>query len=116
MFAIVAHEDRQPWQVERMRTQPKTAARIGQGTRREVRPGASTDPKHWRERAEEMRAMAEEMTEVETRAIMLRLADVTTSSPTERKTALAASNRKSTRPPQLAASSFFRNRFRCRFT
>jgi hypothetical protein len=33
------------------------------------------DPKPWRDRAAEMRALAEMMAEVETRAIMLRLAD-----------------------------------------
>jgi hypothetical protein len=33
------------------------------------------DPKHWYDRAAEMRALAEEMHAVETRATMLRLAD-----------------------------------------
>jgi hypothetical protein len=32
-------------------------------------------PKHWLDRAAEMRALAETMNDVETRAIMLRLAD-----------------------------------------
>jgi hypothetical protein len=32
------------------------------------------DPKHWRDRAAEMRALAETMKDVETQAIMLRLA------------------------------------------
>ncbi len=33
------------------------------------------DPKHWRNRAAEMRVLAEMMADIETRAIMLRLAD-----------------------------------------
>jgi hypothetical protein len=33
------------------------------------------DPKHWRHRAAEMRALSETMDDVEARAIMLRLAD-----------------------------------------
>jgi hypothetical protein len=33
------------------------------------------DPKHWRDRAGEMRALAETMAEIETPAIMCRLAD-----------------------------------------
>ena len=32
------------------------------------------DPKHWRDRAAEMRALAQEMTDAEARATMLRLA------------------------------------------
>jgi hypothetical protein len=32
------------------------------------------DAKHWRDRAAEMRALAEDMTDVDTRSIMLRLA------------------------------------------
>jgi hypothetical protein len=34
-----------------------------------------TDPKHWHDRAALMRAVAETVTDVEMRAIMLRLAD-----------------------------------------
>ena len=33
------------------------------------------DPQHWYERAAEMRALADEMRELETRAMMLKLAD-----------------------------------------
>ena len=33
------------------------------------------DPTHWRSRAEEARAIAEEMTDLEARAAMLRIAD-----------------------------------------
>jgi len=34
-----------------------------------------SDPKHWRDRAAEMRALSETMDDVEARAIMLRLAE-----------------------------------------
>jgi hypothetical protein len=37
--------------------------------------GSVNDPKHWRDRAAQMRVLAEEMKESEAKAIMLRLAD-----------------------------------------
>jgi hypothetical protein len=40
-----------------------------------VVPKSINDPKHWYERAAEMRALAEEMREIETGATMLKLAD-----------------------------------------
>jgi hypothetical protein len=38
-------------------------------------PQPIDDPKHWFDRAAEMRALAETMVDVETKAIMLRLAE-----------------------------------------
>jgi hypothetical protein len=37
--------------------------------------GSANDPKHWRDRAAQMRVLAEEMKEPEAKATMLRLAD-----------------------------------------
>jgi len=37
-------------------------------------PNSINDPKHWYERAAEMRVLADEMANVETKAVMLRLA------------------------------------------
>ena len=38
-------------------------------------PRTIDDPRHWHDRAAEMRALAEEMASIETRATMLKLAD-----------------------------------------
>jgi hypothetical protein len=37
--------------------------------------GSINDPKHWYDRAEEMRALADTMKDLENRAVLLRLAD-----------------------------------------
>ena len=39
------------------------------------KPDPIHDPKHWMDRATEMRALSQSMADVEARAIMLRLAD-----------------------------------------
>jgi hypothetical protein len=39
------------------------------------KPDPIHDPKHWMDRAAEMRALSQSMADVEARAIMLRLAD-----------------------------------------
>jgi hypothetical protein len=54
------------------------AATLGKGASKErkmSRASQLNDPGHWRDRATEMRALAETMQEAETRAIMQRLAD-----------------------------------------
>jgi hypothetical protein len=38
-------------------------------------PNSINDPRHWYERAAEMRALSESMNDIEARAIMVRLAD-----------------------------------------
>jgi hypothetical protein len=38
-------------------------------------PHFANDPKHWRDRAAEMRVLAEEMNDIDTRAMMLQLAN-----------------------------------------
>ena len=44
-------------------------------TKRPIAKKPTNDPKHWRDRAAEMRALADTMKDPETLAIMLRLAD-----------------------------------------
>ena len=59
---------------KRLRELPKMRPRIGVVLAENIRPNSQNDPKHWRNRAAEARAIAVQMTDPHTKATMLTIA------------------------------------------
>jgi hypothetical protein len=59
---------------KRLRELPNMRPRIGVVLAENIRPNSQNDPKHWRNRAEEARAIAVEMRDAHTKATMLTIA------------------------------------------